>query len=491
MPNNLILLHTDQQRRDSLGCYGNAAARTPNLDRLAGQGARFDHHYASNPVCMPSRASLLTGRHLPAHGVIDNGIPLDTREATLAAILGHAGYDTFAAGKLHLTPYQSPDMRHGESFRAWESGALDGWDGPYYGFRRVRLVLDHGEGPVNPRFGHYGQWLAREHAEVFGLVGAEHAPEPKFPGVYRSRVPPELHHSNYIADQVIEYLEAADGNTPFFVFAGFPDPHAPFVPPEAYAERFDGVEFPDPAQRAGEHDSRPSFYRRLLMEDLFAQDGNARRAPEGEHFRHIVQNTYAMVSLIDDAVGRILDAVERRGLADKTIVCFTSDHGDLLGDHGLLYKAQLPFASLMRVPFILRAPGILRNVVQAPMGNADVAPTLLDLAGVPVPASVQGLSYVPVLAGLQPRVREAVLSCGWSKTSPDFRHMSLHGDAWRLTWWPGLEQGELYDLRADPHELDNVYNADPYYAEREWLMEELLKAYAKAGPLEPHVLCDW
>ncbi|HEO70234.1 MAG TPA: DUF4976 domain-containing protein, partial [Candidatus Hydrogenedentes bacterium] len=131
------------------------------------------------------------------------------------------------------------------------------------------------------------------------------------------------------------------------------------------------------------------------------------------------------------------------------------------------------------------------GVFDAPMGNADVMPTLLDLAGVPVPPSVQGASYVPVLRGEKQRVAEGVLSCGWSKESRRYRHMSLHSDAWRLTWWPELGEGELYDLRSDPYELENVYHLDEYLPEREWLKEKLLHAYAAAGPLEPHVLCNW
>lgn len=492
MPKNIILLHADQQRWDSLGCCGNATAKTPHLDRLASEGVRFEHHYSTNPVCMPSRASLYTGRRLPAHGVIDNGIPLDEREVTLAQALAEAGYDTFATGKLHCTPYQSPaHLRHGESFAAWEAGTFDDWDGPYYGFKRVRLVLGHGEGTVHPKRGHYGRWLAEHHPDVFDRIGADKAPEPKFPGTYRSQMPVALHHTNYVADQVIECLEHQEPGRPFFIFGGFSDPHHPFVPPEEFAALFDGVEFPEPKRREREHEGRPSHYARLPTENLFPTDGGASRAPEGEHFHHIVQNTYAMVTLIDHAVGRILEAVNRLGLEEETIVCFTSDHGDFLGDHGLLHKGQLPFASLMRVPFILRAPGIEPQVTQTPMSNADVMPTLMELAGVVAPSSVQGSSYAPMLMGQGDDMPQFVFSCGWSKASPLFRHMSLHGAMWRITWWPGLGEGELYDLRSDPHELDNVFNVDEYIPERGWLMEKLLYAYAEAGPLGPRVLCNW
>ncbi len=491
MPKNVILLHSDQQRGDGLGCYGNAAARTPNLDRLASEGVRFEHHYASNPVCMPSRASLLTGRHLPAHGVIDNGIPLDERELTLAQAFADRGYDTFAAGKLHLTPYLSPaGLRHGESLAAWKDGCFDGWDGPYYGFKRVALVLGHGEGAASPERGHYGRWLAANHPEAFSMT-RPNGEKPEFPGVYRSNLPPEWHHSSYVADEIIKYLENADADKPFFLFGGFPDPHHPWTPPAAYAEMFDGVKLPEPRYREGEHETRPEHYRRLMNENLFPTDGGASKRPEGRHLHEIIQNTYAMVALIDHAVGRILGAVEELGLADNTIICFTSDHGDLLGDHGLLHKGQLPFASLLRVPFVLRAPGVRPGVTAAPMSNTDVMPTLMELAEVGVPDRVQGRSFIPALTGHRERIHEAAFSCGWSKASPLFRHMSLHSEAYRITWWPGQQDGELYDLEADPCEFNNLFHEVHIRGRRDQLMEELLRTYAAAGPLEPHVVCSW
>jgi arylsulfatase A-like enzyme len=492
MPANIILLHTDQQRWDSLGCYGNSAARTPNLDRLAAGGALFEHSYCSNPVCMPSRATLLTGRHLPAHGVIDNGIPLDERELTMAGALAAAGYDTYAAGKLHLTPYQSPAGHgHGESFAEWRAGTFKDWHGPYYGFLRADLVLGHGEGAMNPALGHYGRWLAESRPDAFARTGMDKAPEPRWPGCFRSQAPPECHHSTYVADRIIEYLEHAPAGRPFFAFGGFPDPHHPWTPPEAWAAMFDGADLPEPRRRAGEMEGRPEFYRRLQGGNLFPTDGGASGAPEGEHLRRIIQNTCAMVALIDHNVGRILDALDRLGLADETVVAFTCDHGELLGEHGLLHKGQLPYMSLMRVPLIVCAPGAAPLRTGAPIGGADVMPTLMDLAGAPAPAGVQGLSHAPVVRGEADRIREAVFSCGWSKASPDFRHMSLHGDRWRLTWWPGVRDGELYDVARDPGEFDNLFHRPEHRDVRDALMAELLRQYAAAGPLEPHVICNW
>lgn len=452
MAKNIIVICSDQQRWDSLGCYGNTAAKTPNLDALAQAGVRFEHHYCTNPVCMPSRASLLTGRYPPAHGVIDNGIPLDERELTIPTVLTNAGYDTYAAGKLHLRPYLKADSdAPGELRDMWASGKLDDWDGPYYGFQKVDLVLGHGERALGRRMGHYGMWIEQNYPQLSDIAetGLENAPEPKWPETYRSQVPVEAHYSTYVADRVVEFLTNRKDDRPFFIFSGFSDPHEPFTPPADYAAMFDGVELPKPHYRPGEHENKPFHHGLSLRENLYPRDGGARRAPEGDHLHHIIQNTYGMVTLIDHCIGRILKVLEETGLADDTIVCFTSDHGDLLGDHGLYEKGPLPYASLMRVPFIIRSPDIQPAVSQAPMSNVDVMPTLLELAGVEIPDTVQGHSFVPVLAGQEQRIRDAAFSCGWYKEKAVYRHLSLHSDNYRITYWPGQKDGELYDLKKE------------------------------------------
>jgi len=496
MKKNIILFHTDQQRWDSLGCYGNRAARTPNLDNLASRGVLFEHHYCSNPVCMPSRASLFTGRHLLAHWVIDNGIPLDERELTLATVLSEHGYDTYAAGKLHFTPYQRTDPRGsgvGETFELWEAGKLDDWQGPYYGFDKVDLVLGHGEGALNPKWGHYGKWLAENYPDLPNRIGFERAPQPKFrdPDTYRSLVPVEAHYSTYVTQRLIDFLSNASSSRPFFIFAGFNDPHPPFTVPSEYAAIFDGVALPQPSYRPGEHEGKPFHYGLSRRKKLYPKDGGARRAPTGLHLHHMIQNTYGMITLIDDCIGRVLKSLDELGLSENTIVCFTSDHGELLGDHGLVEKGPLPYHSLMRVPFIIYDPDIQPSRVGAPMSNVDVMPTLLELVGLQIPETVQGQSFVPLLKGQKKRIREAAFSCGWSKESAAYRHLSLHSDNWRITYWPEQDDGELYDLNADPNEYENLFHRQEYSQMRDRLLAELFRTYAHSGPLTPHTVACW
>ncbi len=441
---------------------------------------------------MPSRASLFTGRHVPSHGVLDNGIPLDHRVPTFPGELAKRGYTTYSAGKLHLSCGQTDENSgHAESIRTWEAGKLDGWTGPYYGFEKVDLTLGHAEDPVEPFRGHYGQWLKENHPEVFEKTGWKNSPEPHWPDCWRSQIPAEAHHTTYVADRVIEYLENSPKDKPFFVFGGFPDPHASFAALEEYAKRWDGVKLPKPKVNPDGLKGKPSVYENATKDKVFRLDGTLSPAPESEHFHHCLQNTYAMVEMLDEHIGRILDAVDRLGLKDDTIICFTSDHGDMLGDHGLLFKGQVPFMSLMRVPFIVRMPGTKAAVTSAPMSNVDVMPTLMDLAGVDIPKGVQGVSHASVIRGEKERMQEAAFSSGWFKLSSKYRHMSLHSDTWRITWWPETSEGELYDLTTDPDEFHNIFDDPAHRQTRDRLLTELLMKYAKAGPQQPIADSYW
>jgi arylsulfatase A-like enzyme len=259
---NVIVLHTDQQRADSLGCMGNPHACTPHIDRLAAGGTVFDRHIVANPICCPSRASLMTGLYPPGHNVWCNGVPLNRaahaqgidhrcedslrnitfhpEPATIADRFAAAGYDTASFGKLHLTPYMSRREHGGyECTERWIAHELDDWHGPYFGFRHVDLTLGHGEGVCSR--GHYGLWLQAEHPEVANRV-AESQPERPVPGVddlYVSTVPVELHNSLWLADQLVSYLDSGrPADQPFFAFVGFPDPHHPFVPCADVVDRF-------------------------------------------------------------------------------------------------------------------------------------------------------------------------------------------------------------------------------------------------------------
>jgi arylsulfatase A-like enzyme len=471
MPRNVILLHTDQQRYDSLGCTGNPLVRTPHLDALAADGTVFTRHFTANPICSPSRASLLTGLYPPGHNVWNNGVALSRREyaifdtrsedqrcdarggfipqpPTMADMFAGAGYDTASFGKLHLTPYLSPTAwRFPETTTNWQQGLFDDWSGPYYGFQHCELTLGHGEGACHA--GHYGHWLQREHPEAVARL-REHQPRP-FPEIgdlYASTLPFALHHSHWLAERLAAYLRRrGPGDAPFFAFVGFPDPHHPFVPCADIAPDFESCavqEFVDP-EGAGMAGS-PVL---PLNQQSLAEMGIS-----AEAVRQAIRYTYALVYQIDLAVGMITAALQEAGLADDTIVAFTSDHGDYLGDHGHLRKGFGASGSLLHVPLLIRAPGSdLPSRVDLPVSNADVMPTLAALAGV-TPPPVQHGADVSALVRDGRTHQAFAFSTNGDVTS--LNH-TICDERYRLTWYPGVEDFvELFDHANDPGECRNV-----------------------------------
>jgi arylsulfatase len=493
---NVIVIQVDQMRYDALGCCGNPFAITPNLDRLAAQGARFDRHFAANPVCMPSRASLMTGRYPSGHGLWHNGVALPRqsyvtfdREASGVAerqyegqIISHvptmpdtfaeAGYDTRAIGKLHLTPTGAdPAYGYEESRARWRSGEMKDWHGPYYGFQHVELAVGHGERTI----GHYRHWLEERFPQVIDAIDSGQARDNRefrdLPDLYPSPIPVEAHHSTWIAERATSFLTNRNPEQPFLLYLGFPDPHHPFTPPRELADRFSNRPVVEPAP---ERDNTPSVPA-AVSELHHAGNGrlSTRRLP-AEAVTRVRQYTDAMVHLIDTAVGTILDTLNALGLSQDTIVAFTSDHGDWLGDHGLMLKDTICTKSLVHVPFILRWPGTdLPATVATPMSNVDVLPTLCDLAGIRLPDDVQGASIIPDLLAPERRV---ALTYGYQHTIAN-HNFSIFDERYRLTLYPHTRETELYDHANDPREMTNLAHEPAHASTVDLLSSQLLNAH--------------
>jgi arylsulfatase A-like enzyme len=487
MPKNVIIINTDQQRQDSLGCTGNRHARTPNIDGLAARGRNYTRHYAANPVCMPSRAAFITGRYPQANGVIDNGVPLPERERTLPEAFRRNGYRTAAIGKLHFQTYKGYEGDTSmESIARWGSGDLDDWNGPYYGYDTVDLTCTHGE---NAGGGHYGLWRNEHYPDL--ELGPENAqPGPSWPnlGCYKSNMAVEAHHSTWIADQTIEYLDNV-GDEPFCIHVSFPDPHHPFTPPAPYHSMFDDVEMDGPHVVPGENDTKPVPWQRAMTGRPFPNDGDTRFFPDlVDAYQQIARHTAGSMALIDDSVGRVLAKLDECGLTDDTIIVYTSDHGDMMGDHDLLFKGQLPCRSLLHVPLIVTVPGEERAEIDGVCSNIDVMPTLLSLCDIEAPDCVQGV--VLPSAGELPR-RPYAFEAGWSKASSEYHHWCMYTDDWRISVFPNLRDGELYDLREDPWEHRNLYHNPGHRRTRDEFLHELLFAVGNAEPPRPPVVTDW
>ena len=460
-PMNVVFITTDQMRADSLGCAGNPIARTPNLDRLAAEGVRAEQMYVAQPLCMPSRSTIITGTTPRTHGVWTNGVALDPDIPTFGQLLSDAGHHTALIGKAHLRPYGfdggAADPMEVEREDTWEQGLVpDDWHGPYYGFDHVDLTLRH----HYLKQGHIGRDLRERAPESIDLIDIEHAlEEPTWVGAWKNAVPLEHHPSTWITDRTVKYLENA-GEEPFFVWASFPDPHHSFTAPKPYCDHFDLADMRIPEYTDADLDGKPPHVRDVIEGRVVKHEGWGAGAGDlpaltDTDWCQIHAQYYGMVELIDDSVGRILAALEEQGLAENTAVIFTSDHGELFGDHGLLYKGPFPYEGLYRLPFVARIPGVTRvgTMATGPGTLLDLAPTFSDLAGVDALPSFQGRSMLPWLGGGEGR--EAVLVEFVSRYYPEMTLMTVVTGRWKLTHYPNADRGELYDLQEDPGELVN------------------------------------
>ncbi|MCZ7648800.1 MAG: sulfatase-like hydrolase/transferase [Planctomycetota bacterium] len=467
-PNFLFIL-TDQQRADTLGAYGCAVGATPNLDRLAAGGVTCARAYCNNPLCMPSRASLLTGRYPHASGVRTNGCAPRSGQALLPDLLSRAGYRTAAFGKVHYHPVRAePEGYWPENQHVIASG--EDLTRPYLGFHEIALGCGHGD--VMP--GLHTRELQARHPEVLerrGPRGALRTPdtalkETRGLNTYQTSVPLEHYPTTWVTDRTVEYLMRAE--EPFFLWCGLNDPHHPFCPPGPYWDRFKPEEMPAPRKRAGELDAMPPHFKAVYEGRYRDRDtdgfmwGSEPYLSE-ENVRLMAAAYYGMIALIDDSVARMLDALERRGLRENTVVVFASDHGELLGDHGLILKGPYQYESSLRVPFVWNAPRRLPacGVVRRPVGLVDFMPTILELAGVECPAGVQGRSLVEALGGLdasdegEAYVENDVDALG-------LRMRTLVTERWKITAYANPEHGELFDLENDPDEFENLWDrGDP------------------------------
>ncbi|WP_415403870.1 sulfatase-like hydrolase/transferase [Tateyamaria sp. SN3-11] len=366
---NILLISADQQRADCIGFKGRKV-KTPHLDALAAAGTHFDACITPCVVCQPARASILTGQLPRTHGVHDNGIDLDPAIGArgFAGMLGQAGYDTAYFGKAHFSTYHTFEATG--SPECLKSSAIypDDWHGPYMGFDHVEMMLvgHNWWAPEKPPAGqHYERWY---HADGQGdektrLMWENGGDTKGAAQTWHSRLPVEWHNTTWTADRAIDWL--GQGHTdPFCAWVSFPDPHHPFDAPEPWSRLHDPAEVDLPDHRTRNFEGRPWWHEQVLTAEPEGVGADIRKSysripPQSdEQLREIIANTYGQIALIDHNVGRILAALEANGLADNTIVIYISDHGDWLGDHGLILKGPMHYDGLLKVPMIVRGPGV-------------------------------------------------------------------------------------------------------------------------------------
>ncbi len=509
---SFLLFVTDQQRADHLGCYGNRVLRTPHIDALARKGLRFDNHHVATPICQPNRASLMTGRLPSAHGLRMNGLELSLAETTFVELLRAAGWRTALVGKAHLQnithfppawPQPRPvhdalrpaPGRYGQEVGArWAADEAFGLDLPYYGFEQVRLSIGHGD----DQQGDWRRWLRREHPQAEALVGRANAlPTPGSPmgrlgQAWRTRLPEALHPTNWIADQTCVMLQQyAQADAPFFLQCSIPDPHHPFTPPGRYWDMYRPEDVELPASFGADLVDPPpamAALREQRRTQADFQPGYAAFAADEAEVREALALNYGNIALIDAAVGRVMAQLQALGLDQDTVVGFTSDHGDLLGDRGLMFKGGLHYRSITRTPLIWRDPaaqGRAGEVTQALAQTIDIAPTILQRAGI---APVHGMQGRALLDDTPERTHLLIEE---ESQRADFdldrrlRMRTLLTATHRLTVYDGQDWGEFYGLVDDPLELRNLWNDPASRMARAEGMEALARAMLAATDQSP------
>ena len=421
---DILLVMTDQQRGDCLGCEGHPVLLTPSMDALAADGVRFSRCYSECPVCIPARRTLLSGQLPGTHGMVGYNDKVEwDPPPTLPAVLREHGYQTALVGRsMHQRP---PRMRLG--YDLVESTGLDADD--YHGWLARNAPPDSG--------GWFGGGVMHNDWTARPWPLAEY-----------------LHFTNWTVERALRFLARRDPAAPFFLTVSFVAPHPPLQPPAFYMERYLRTGVPDPV--IGDW-AEPPEGMASGGQDLVAP-GKVRLA--GEALLGTRAGYYGSINHVDDQIRRILNTIT--GVSRDTIVIFTSDHGEMLGDH-YLWRKQLAFEASARIPFLVRAPesfGIAPgSVVDRPCGLADLMPTALDMAGVPIPETVDGASLLPLMRGEDVTWRECVhIEC-----SP--RHQALTDGREKYIWEVPDGRELFFDLEADPLEARNLA-ADPACADR-------------------------
>jgi arylsulfatase A-like enzyme len=489
---NVLFIISDQQRADHLGCAGNPDLKTPNLDKLASEGIRFANTYVANPMCMPNRATIFTGKYPSVHGVRSNGINLDHNIPTITQTLLNNGYHTCSIGKIHLNFYGAPYSRKFKSVESMITSIFVDKDKkppipkPYYGLDEVEFTIGHGWAVG----GHYLDWLEEKNLEYYKSV--KNNASKLFDYITcDTTIPEELYQTTYVTEKTISFLkrfsEGKYGNKPFFLHCSFPDPHHPVSPPGKYKEMYD----PEEIKISPTFRNLESVHDHEVLGEYFKRRGSSThgavsRIISEEQLRKFQAYTYGTISMIDHGIGQILAALKILGLENNTMVVFTSDHGDFMGDHGIIMKGRAHYQGEVKVPFIWKVPSITKpgTVTKSLASTIDIPSTILSLLNIKrrdFPPGMQGFDLTPILKKPETEVRDCCIIEDDADTLRDksgflpFRARTMITDKYRITVYHGREKtGDLYDLKNDPHELINLWH-DPNSIEiRNNLVNKLL-----------------
>jgi len=494
---NILFFITDQQRMDHVGCYGNPDLKTPNLDRLAEEGVRFTNSYCTAPMCMPNRATIFTGKYPNIHGVRCNGINLDPNIPTFTQTLLKNNYHTYSIGKIHLNFFGNPYSRKSHSEEALIPSIYTPKEKkkphpkPYYGLDEVDMVIGHGDAVG----GDYLDWVEEKAPEYYDLI-KKRSTQLFDKIMANSPIPEDIYQTSYITEKTISYLERFSkgeyGDKNFFIHCSYPDPHHPVCPPGKYKSMYD----PEKIEISSNlNDIERLYNHEILGKYVNVYRPNWLRETTEEELRQFLAYSYGTISMIDNSIGQILAALRSFGLEDDTMVIFTSDHGDLMGDHGLLLKGPAHFSGTLKVPLIWKIPGVTKSgsISNSLVSSIDIPKTLLRFLKIKekyYPIGIQGKDLNPILKNSEEKVRDCVIieedeqSQKDSHNLPSIRLRTMVTKKYRLTLYENFENyGDLYNLEEDPMEENNLWFDNSYKN----IKNELLKKFAhELIKIQPH-----
>ena len=489
---NILLITSDQQHWNTLGCL-NPEVQTPNLDRLVGEGTLFTRAYCPNPTCTPTRSSIITGLYPSQHGAWSLGTKLDEGVHTVGEDFTGAGYRTGLVGKAHFQPLQgTAEYPSLESYPILQD--LDFWrafDQPFYGFEDVRLARNHAdEAHVGQ---HYAIWMEEKGCDNW----RDYYRPPTGNNTTQKHkwlIPEQFHYNTWIAEETGHFLQGyRDRGEAFFLWSSFFDPHPPYLVPEPWDTMYDPTVIEVPQITPGEHDDNPPHFGMTQEEKPdfspwrqsgFGMHGFSSHLHERGEMAKNIAVYYGMISMMDHYIGRILDRLEELGLADNTLVVFTSDHGHFFGQHGLSAKGAFHYEDLIRVPLVARWSGQIEagQRSEAIQSLVDLAPTFLGACQIEGGETMAGVDQSKAWRGRAGPGRDhAVVENRHEATS--IHHKTFVDQRYKLTVYYQRPYGDLFDLQEDPGEVRNLWNSALHAQLRAALTAKMLDAELGKEPL--------
>ena len=467
---NILWICVDQCRFDTIEGLNNSYIHTPNLKRLASEGVTFTNYAVQCPICSPSRAAFLTGRYPHTTGLRGNGQRIRPSERLVTRILADAGYECGLVGKLHLSPVEGGRIEDriddGYDVFWWSHDLSDTW--PTANMWRIWLRDRGVEWPNPPR-----------QTEAWGVP-----------------IDPKYMQTAWCADKAIQFMRQEREYRPWLLSVNIFQPHSPFSPTEEYFKRYDPAKIPSPKYREGELETKSPYAR---TDHQAAYGGRAVSFAKTDDLTHrkITAAYYAMIEQADHEIGRMLDVLKETGQDRNTIVIYTSDHGEMLGDHGIYLKGPYFYEPLIRVPLMIRWPsGYKAGLrVDALAEEVDLAPTLLEAAGVPIPFRMQGRPLTKLLRGETNAHRTSVYSefynANFQYSPPPWATM-VRTERYKLSVYHSLGGwGELYDLQKDPFEFDNLWSNASARGIKEQMQALMIARMSETVDPHPMQECNW